>query len=136
MENLGFHFLDWHAWTWAWGVPELDRNVVMTVKKVLSYSLDLDLKHNDVVSLELILLKNQLITSRSFITSKIQVDINCALASYLSKKQFILPVYYGKNRRGEYEFIPYYDYDILGDITPNYNNVVMYMFVSDPPDLD
>ena len=44
-----------------------------------------------VLNTENLLLKNELVTSRSVITDQIQVEIHCALASYLAKRPMILP---------------------------------------------
>jgi hypothetical protein len=70
-----------NVWIWGWSDGNLDKQNTMTSRKVLNYALDLSRKE--------ILLKTALITSRIQVTSQYQVDIHVALASFLSKRDFI-----------------------------------------------
>jgi hypothetical protein len=64
-------------WMWAWSNPKIHKNNTYISKKILNYGLNLS--QNELI------LKTKLITSRFIITSPIQIQINIALATYLSK---------------------------------------------------
>lgn len=138
MEVIGTFLSDWRAWIWAWSLPHSERNHIMTVKKVLYYILDMDMRHNGILSLESLILKNTLITSRSLITSEIQIDINCSLAAYLSKKRLIIPMFTPDKSSEELKDIikmhKYYDYDLIDNFHLHYNVPVYYMIALDIPD--
>jgi hypothetical protein len=80
-ERIGIFDIKSNLWTWAWAIPFLEKNETNIIRKILTYGVELDLSS--------ISLKVELITSRFKITNKVQLDIHCAIASYLSKKQKI-----------------------------------------------
>jgi hypothetical protein len=74
---------------WGWSSGELNKELILTSRKVLNYALDLDREN--------ILLKTALITSRYRVSSPIQIDIHLALTSFLSKQPFIFKLdYFGE----------------------------------------
>ena len=82
-EYIGINVLESSTWIWSWSVPILSKKTTNISKQLLLYGLDItDEKYYD--------LKFALITSRFKILDKTQIDIYVALASYLSKKDFIL----------------------------------------------
>ena len=85
IEILARSYNKINTWIWGWGIPIIDKSYTTIIRKVFLYGSDLDIQTN----LSNILLKNELVTSRFRIDNKIQIDIHCAIASYLSKKPFI-----------------------------------------------
>ena len=79
-ENIGVYAQKGNVWTWAWSVPVFKKNSTYIIRKVLNYGIDIT--DNE-------FLKGELITSRFKISSKIQIDIHLAIASYLSKQQMV-----------------------------------------------
>lgn len=115
------------TWIWGWGIAEYDKSYSSIIRKVFLYGTDIWIKSGDIDS---IILKNELVTSRFKITDDVQIDIFCAIASYLSKKEFILEFT---------EFLPDADNDnndyILykGKKWSNKSNLTLYMFIVNPP---
>ena len=81
-EYIGKYLIDKNIWRWGWAAAELDKNAIITSRKVLNYALDLE--HKTGLSL-----KMELISSLSRVTSPVQVDIHVAITSFLSKKPLI-----------------------------------------------
>ena len=81
-ESIGVYDIKSQIWTWAWAIPILNKNQTNIIRKILTYGSELD---NSSLSLKL-----ELVTSRFTILNKTQLDIHCAIASYLSKKPNIL----------------------------------------------
>jgi hypothetical protein len=78
-EKIGIFDKISKIWTWAWAVSSFKKNETNIVRKILQYGTELDPST--------IFLKTELITSRFRISNKIQLDMHCAIASYLSKKK-------------------------------------------------
>jgi hypothetical protein len=88
------------------------------------YGTDIDIDKNPTN----ILLKNELVTSRFRIEDNVQIDIHCAIASYLAKKPFIfvwkdLPL---KDKDDDSALEIHNDTD---------TDVTYYTFFIDPPDV-
>jgi hypothetical protein len=66
---------------WSWAVPRYTQSETTLSTRVLQYGFSLDT--------EKILLKTDLITSKQVIESRILLDVNVAIASYLTKMPFI-----------------------------------------------
>lgn len=81
IEKIGIFDKISKIWTWAWAVSSFKKNETNIVRKILQYGTELDPST--------IFLKTELITSRFRISNKIQLDMHCAIASYLSKKKQI-----------------------------------------------
>jgi len=80
-EILGVYNSLNKIWTWGWSIASLNKNTVITAKKIFNYGFDLDSDN--------ILLKNELLTSRFRISNPIQLDIHIAIGAYLAKKEII-----------------------------------------------
>lgn len=78
IEKIGLFDKITKIWTWAWAVSSFKKNETNIIRKILQYGTELDPST--------IFLKTELITSRFRISNKIQLDMHCAIASYLSKK--------------------------------------------------
>jgi hypothetical protein len=76
-------------WVWGWSLPLIRKNQSGLIKKVLNYGLDLDQNHK--------LLKSSLTTSRLKVDNNIQLDINIAIASYISKSKTVLGISYDEH---------------------------------------
>jgi hypothetical protein len=77
-ERLGIFESKSQIWSWAWTISYFKKNETNIIRKILFYGTDLDSDKSS-------FLKSELITSRFRITNKVQLDIHCAIASYLSK---------------------------------------------------
>lgn len=86
-EVAGIFYKKYNIWIWSWAIPVIQKNKTIIARKLLNYALDIDLNNENNKHLKLI--KSELITSRSKISSELQLDIYLALISYLSKKKFI-----------------------------------------------
>lgn len=80
-ETLGGYLGELKLWVWGWSLEDRKKQY-LTAKKLLNYGLDLD---NDNW-----FLKKELITPRFRIPSVFQLDLHVSIASYISKRQFIL----------------------------------------------
>ena len=81
-EILGSFDTDLMLWSWGWSNPRLYKKNTYLISKILNYGINL--------SPEDIFLKSELITSKFKISSRVQLDMHAALATYLSKKEFLL----------------------------------------------
>lgn len=75
-----------NIWVWSWAMPLILKNQLGLIKKVLNYGLDLGKDYG--------LLKYILTSSRLKIDSPIQLDINVAIAAYISKSQTVIGLVY------------------------------------------
>lgn len=75
---------EFNVWTWGWALPEHDKTVTKTSRRVLNYGFDLPTNEQ--------LLKTGLITSRIQIMHSIQLDMNVAVTSFLSKEPFVFRI--------------------------------------------
>ena len=69
-----------NIWIWGWCMSNKPKEIIYLSRKILLYGIDIEYNNN-----ELSILKNELITSHITISNKIQLDIYCALALYLTK---------------------------------------------------
>ena len=81
IEKIGIYDKISQVWTWAWAVAHLKKNETNIIRKILMYGTELDPSS--------LFLKTELITSRFRISNKTQLDMHCAIASYLSKKPIV-----------------------------------------------
>lgn len=79
-ELLGYYNAKLKMWAWGWVIND-KKNEIVFGKKLLNYALDL--------SNEFGFLKSELVTSRSRVSSEIQVDIHVSIASYITKNPMI-----------------------------------------------
>lgn len=129
VELVGKHYKKFNIWSWAWGLPLAEKSLINTIKNIFIYATDI-YSQNGFMNSNNIILKQNLLTSRLLINNKIQLDIYCALSSYLSKIDLIL------------ELPPYTINPISGDIRDliidfkDKNNLKgLYWFIHTPPDI-
>jgi len=79
-EIIGIYSNKTKIWIWAWSLPNYRKISLSIAKKILHYGLDIDFEHP----------KLELITSSFHINDNIQLDIQIAIALYLSKMPFLL----------------------------------------------
>lgn len=103
-EIAGIFYKKYNTWVWGWALPNINKNLIMISRKLLKYALDIDLKQTD----QFKYIKTELITSRSKITNKLQLEIYLSLISYLSKKKFIYKKRYFLNNQEQDNYIDYY----------------------------
>lgn len=142
IELVGKYYEGQSVWIWGWALPSWNKSFSTIIRNVFIYGTDLNIYTGGVANNEKLLLKNTLITSRSVTTDIIQVEIYCALASYLAKKVFILPFVDIEFSEGTYMIYNDYlqndiqiDLDITDEKKQNINRKVYYMYILDPPDL-
>lgn len=124
IEILGKYYTKSDIWVWGWGLPTLNKYMTTIIRSVFIYGTDININNS-----EYIVLKNYLITSRFKISNNVQIEINCAIASYLSKNSFILvwnelDIQYGK--KTEYK----------GESSNIKTDIIYYVFVLNPPNID
>lgn len=124
IEILGKYYNTINTWIWGWCLPEIPKSLTSIIRKVFLYGTDIDRS-----GLANVMLRNELLTSRFRIEDEIQLEIHCAIASYLSKKPFILEWRNMKVAQGE-EWS-----EINSDESDEKSNVTIYTFILDPPDL-
>lgn len=81
-EVIGKYYSGASVWVWAWTDPSLSKYQNSVSKQILVYGIELDPSKD-------ILLKLQLITSKIIITNEIQLDVQLAVSSYISKQKLI-----------------------------------------------
>ena len=143
IEMIGSHHKAEQIWVWGWAVPVINKAMTTIIRDVFIYGTDINVSTNGIFDEQKILLKNELLSSRSIVTDIIQVETHCALASYLTKQEMVLPI----SNLSDNEYVPYYDYysstslelvSGLGALNLPEDNtaVTYYMFILDIPDLN
>ena len=129
-EILGKFYNRYNVWIWGWAIPSVDASNVSVIRKVLLYGTNLDVISDINVSSNenMMLLKNELVTSRLKIDDNVQVDIHCAIACYLAKQTLMIEIY---------DF-PMLDSNELTEIfTPHHYidrpSTTLYLFILNPP---
>ena len=121
-ERIGIFHIKIQMWTWAWAIPYLKKNETTIIRKILSYGTELDPEVSN--------LKAELITSRFKVTNKIQLDLYCAIASYLSKKQRIFNYrIFGNPKILENKYVNIIEPDTLND--NSFDDMLSYIFLLD-----
>ena len=89
-EMLGYFDNQTHIWIWGWLLSGLAINQTKICRELLNYGLKIDEMSN---TLEHFFIKSLLVNSRIAISEAIQLDVNLAIYSYLSrdKYSFIYP---------------------------------------------
>jgi len=122
-EEIGVYTSDHKVWTWAWSIPSLRKTQTYIISKILDYGIKL--------SPENLFLKTELITSRFKISTKVQLDIHAAVASYLSKSPLIISYIYNPNvstESLESKLHPFRRLNFMEDITKLPKNSLIYFF--------
>lgn len=121
IEILGKYYGSIYTWIWGWSLAGFGKSLTSIIRKVFLYGTDID-----VANPANVILKNELVTSRFRIIDDIQIEIHCAIASYLAKKPFILML-------KEFTLLP----DEIAIFKGEYDNYVTdssyYWFVIDVP---
>lgn len=124
VEIIGKYYNTLNTWIWGWALSGINKYLTNTIRKVFLYGTDIDL-NNDNAN---IVLRNELITSRFKIDDIVQLEIHCALSSYLSKNPFI----FGWK---EINFKPNETTEIKGEYDDFETDVTYYTFILDPPNV-
>lgn len=120
VEILGKYYNSMGVWVWGWSLPSINKSLTSIIRKVFLYGTDIDLNENPAN----VLLRNELVTSRFRIEDEVQIDVHCAIASYLAKKPFIFA----------WRNLPFKGDDSAIEITNNSDeDVTYYTFIVDPP---
>ena len=111
-ELLGDYYNDIKTWIWGWSQPGNKKSLIKTSKMLFDYGINIDYNKNK-------FLKTLLVTSRFLINTLVQLEINIAIASYLSKYPFVFNFYqYESTAEGQYWKNHYLDNDINYAISP------------------
>uniref|UniRef100_A0A6C0E9W9 Uncharacterized protein n=1 Tax=viral metagenome TaxID=1070528 RepID=A0A6C0E9W9_9ZZZZ len=122
IEIIGMYVANTNIWTWGWAITRFTKNLTFLVKKLINYGIELDPSAA--------MLKDELINSRFKISHPIQLDIHCAIASYLTKKPIVYKLFYEQNYIKEAR-----DKNELYEIkVPKSNFFIYYFFFIDNPD--
>jgi hypothetical protein len=124
VEILGKYYNTINTWVWGWSLPGIDKSLTSIIRKVFLYGTDIDITNPANV-----LLKNELITSRFRVVDNVQIEIHCAIASYLAKKPFIFLWKEFLIKVGEMG-------EVKGEFYEGDTDVIYYTYIIDPPDLD
>lgn len=145
VEIVGKYYEGQQVWIWGWALPSINKSLSTIIRDVFIYGTDINVYTDQTPNDQNILIKNELLTSRSIVTDIIQVESHCALASYLSKQPMILPL--ADIDLAGNEYIKYNDFyaaasvDLDSEYAPErdekdkgYHNVY-YFFILDLPDV-
>ena len=129
IEMVGKYYKNYNMWVWAWSIPLLDKTVTYTIKNIFLYITDI-YTQKGIANANNIVIKQHFLTSRFLISDIIQIDIYCAISSYLSKVQLIyeLPVYAINPVSNKID-------NTLIDFTDKNNLDGHYFFIKDPPNI-
>lgn len=123
VEILGKYYNNIRTWVWGWSLPGINKFLTATIRNVFLYGTDIDINDNPAN----VMLRNELITSRFRIDDEVQLEIHCAIASYLAKKPFILEWKDMNIRPDGYT-------EIKDEEETGSTDVTYYTFIMDPPD--
>jgi hypothetical protein len=126
VEVLAKYYNTISTWIWSWSLGTLDKSLTSIIRKVFYYGTDINITNKNP---ENILLKNELLTSRFRITDEAQIDIHCAIASYLAKKPFIFLWKDFFINVGEMA-------KVKGEDSKEKAKVSYYVFIVDPPNVE
>jgi hypothetical protein len=123
VEILGKYYTSINTWVWGWSLASIEKSLTAIIRKVFLYGTDIDINNNPAN----ILLKNELITSRFRVEDNVQIDIHCAIASYLAKKPFIFLWREFMIKTSDFT-------EVKGEFYGEKTDVTYYTFIVDPPD--
>jgi len=124
-ERIGLYDKKTNIWSWAWTIPYFNKNETNIIRKILYYGAELNSNS--------MFLKTELITSRFRITNNAQLDLHCAIASYLAKKPLIFKYKFFSNPEiieDKYVNILYPKYTYEKEQTETYE-LVHYIYLLD-----
>lgn len=140
IECLGQYCKNYNMWCWAWSIPILNKAYSTISRNVFLYGTDINISTNTGKrNYELIDLKNSLVNSRFEVDDIVDVEMFCAISSYLAKKPMIIPIKYFNPQESD-EFIQVLDYNVSniydGDYPDDEYPCVYFLYVLDEPNLD
>lgn len=122
-QLAGIYLENSNTWKWGWTLPGRNKDETNLSRKVLDYAFNLD-------HLNEIELRSQLINSTIPILNNMQMDINIAIISYITKIPFIfkLPLITIMNKQEDnlYEYSKFFT-----ESKSRHNNVMVYMYILD-----
>lgn len=107
-EIIGAYYDKLNVWSWAWAMPSLSITDNYTSKKMLTHILGIDQQFSPEIKLIIM-------TPRSVISDKIQIDTRIAIACYIYKHNYV------------------YRYD---ETTSDGYNLISYIVLFDNPESD
>lgn len=124
VEILGKYYNSIKTWVWGWSLPGINKSLTSIIRKVFLYGTDIDLNNNPAN----VLLKNELVTSRFRIEDDVQLDIHCAIASYLAKRPFVFAWKDLMFKEGE-------PTEVKSEFYEGETDVTFYTFIIDTPSI-
>ena len=82
-EVMGRYDSSSHLWTWAWAIPNAAYNTTHISRRLLEYGFKLSPKTES-------FLRAEFVKSEFILSDLTDIDIHCQLASYITKKRYIL----------------------------------------------
>lgn len=131
-EMIGIYLHNSSTWTWAWSVPKFKSIQTFIIGKIFNYGRGLSVNE--------LFLRTALLLSKYQISSKAQIDIHLAIASYLAKKPFVMGLVEKKltddetERSGYFPFIELNPNDSLDTLEKD--AVIHFVYILDPPPID
>lgn len=128
-ELLSIYDPNLYIWKWSWSVPSVEKKKNFISRKILDYAFSLDKPQYNI-------LKTTLINSKINIINDLQLDIHLSLSANLSKKPFILKIYYvpseeyfdEKTKKKYY----IYEYEKFNEESHKKNNyIILYLLILD-----
>lgn len=128
VEIFGKFYNSINTWVWGWSLPGINKSLTSLIRKVFLYGTDIDINDNSAN----IMLRNELVTSRFRIEDNVQLDIHCAIASYLAKKPFVFAL-----TTLNVSFDELAEIDVLDnlDLNAKTDSVAYYVYIIDPPNV-
>lgn len=122
IEFIGRYHKQSNIWNWGWAYSMMSKPLINTSKNIFLYAFDL---YTDTISN--ILIKQQLLTSRLYISNNIQIETFCSIASYLTKTELIVDVPWVPIDKTAKPYFIEYD-------RKKFNGV--YLFIHNPPQVN
>lgn len=120
-EILSAYIPQLQVWKWSWSLPTMGKKSNFVSRKILEYAFNLDPKKD-------YLLKSTLVNSKIKIINDLQLDIYLGISANLSKKPFILKVYWVPPVDPNNEYIPFKK---INEDPDSINYVTLYLLILD-----
>lgn len=122
-QLAGIYLESSNTWKWGWTLPGRNKDETDLSRKVLDYAFNLD-NFNEIE------LRSQLINSTIPILNSMQMDINIAIISYITKIPFIFKIplitIMDKQEDNLYEYSKFFT-----ESNNRNNNIIVYMYILD-----
>lgn len=117
-EILAIYLPNQHIWKWGWSIPSFPQKYTFISRKILEYAFNLETDKE-------FFLRSKLINSKIDIVNNLQIDINIAIASYISKQSFILKY---SNRADEQDNDGFFEFkNVFDDFNEEY--MIIYFII-------